>query len=129
MRRVVTTVTFKNGVLPEERITSLPVIKTFPARLPTNQGKVFPIMLAVAADAILTAFILVNSTRMVTLIFLDALKNLFVALNTFESSGSSSQAVTGSAFAQAVQAAVGFGQRSRRNLCPSRGSQPPNQQE
>ena len=76
-------------MLPHERVTSLAVVKAFPARFPMNYGEVFPIVLGVATDAILTALTLVDDMRVVPLIFLNTPKNLSMALHAFKLTSSS----------------------------------------
>jgi len=70
-------------------------------------------MLGVAANAILTPLTPIDDSRVVSLIFLNSLKNLFVALDAFELARPSTKAVAGSAVSEAVQGTMGFGKRSR----------------
>jgi hypothetical protein len=120
--------TLKSGVLSQERITSLAVVKAIAARLPMNYGEVFPEMLGVASNTILTALTSINHSRVVSLIFLNALKNLFVALNAFELPRPSTKAVAGSAVTDAVQGTMRFGKRTWGDLREGRMSWPRQQQ-
>jgi hypothetical protein len=67
----------------------------------------------VTANAILAPLTPIDDSRVVAPIFLNSLKNLFVAVDAFKLTRPSTKAVAGSAVRKAVQGTMSFRKRSR----------------
>jgi len=97
---------------------SEPVVELLLRWLPANQIEVFSIVLQMAAHTLLAIGIAHLHLRVVTVLVLECLGNLGVAVETLESGSAGAEFVAGITLRGPAEGRVSFGQGPGRDLCP-----------
>ena len=109
MRGGVTFLAGDAGMLVHERITRQFVIELLEGRFPMNQGEIHAVVFQVAANTVPAVGIFHPDLRVVSLIDSQLLRDLFVAVETFESGCARAELVAGRALRCAIQGSVRLG--------------------